>query len=238
MDSDVDPAVQARVAAAASRASAALQALSINDVFEMRSFVTPPPAVMLVSCALTLLLTGRWCSGGGGAGPCVVQRRGGSGTGFHLPLCVSGLHNGTTSFLCPRAGKAMDWRDAKRTMGNADKLFGNITSLDKNSVPSKRVLSLIDLFQNPCLSQEVLRPVSGAVARVAEWVHATALYAGAVKDLQLPESRGFSLPRIPSVEEVVFGGSAKPPAPAAGAPPGAWHRVAGVHRRLLVGYPF
>ncbi len=83
----------------------------------------------------------------------------------------------------------MDWKDAKRALGNADKLFAAMCSLDKSSVPVKRVLSLIDLFQNPCLSQEVLRPVSGAVARVAEWVHAFAGFVAATRALEVPESK-------------------------------------------------
>ena len=33
-------------------------AVTVNDILEMRSFANPPPAVALVSCALTLLLTG------------------------------------------------------------------------------------------------------------------------------------------------------------------------------------
>jgi hypothetical protein len=239
MHSDVDPDVQARAAAAAARAAQAQQALTVNDVFEMRSFVTPPPAVMLVSCALTLLLTGA----------VLVQA-----SMYRVSMCTC-ISMTICAPLHHPVGKAMEWRDAKRAMGNADKLFAAITSLDKSSIPTKRLLSLIDLFQNPCLSQEVLRPVSGAVARIAEWVHSFVLYAGAMKDLALPSSEtrrfaifrlrfvcdacrlydgcvmptlvllcdSFSLPPIPTVEDIVFGSTSKSQAaPKADVAPGSF----------------
>jgi hypothetical protein len=80
----------------------------------------------------------------------------------------------------------MEWKEAKRAMGSADKLFAAMRGLDRTGVPTKRVVALIDLFQNPCLSQDVLRPVSGAVARIAEWVHAYAVSAALERDVSVP----------------------------------------------------
>ncbi len=65
----------------------------------------------------------------------------------------------------------MDWRAFKRAYGSADKLLLAMAAMDAAKVPGKRLSSLLQLFANPVLSQSVLRPVSAAVARVANWVH-------------------------------------------------------------------
>jgi hypothetical protein len=50
----IPPAVQA----AMEECIQCFSAVTVNDIMELRSFVSPPPAVALVTCALTLLLTG------------------------------------------------------------------------------------------------------------------------------------------------------------------------------------